>query len=68
MPNTPRPHNSDELRASIARLSKYSEQLRELARKNDEEAASIMERVKELERRLAEAEPPKAKKTSGKLG
>jgi len=68
MPNTPRPHNSDELRASIARLSKYSEQLRELARKNDEEAAIIMERVKELERRLAEAEERKARKTSEKLG
>lgn len=67
MPNKPRPHDSAELRASIARLSKYSEQLRDLARKNDEEAATIMERVKELERRLAESEQRKAKKTSGKL-
>jgi len=39
-----------------------------MARRNDEEAATIMERVKELERRLAESEQRKARKTSGKLG
>ena len=67
MPNTPRPYDSDELRASIKRLSEYSEQLRELAKKNDEEAAYVMERVKALELRLAESEQRKAKKTTDRI-
>jgi cytochrome c556 len=64
---TPLPHDSDALRADIARLSKHSEKLRAEAKKNSDEAGRIIERVKDIERRLAESDVKKAKKTSGRI-
>ena len=64
---TPLPFSSEELRADILRLSKYSEQLRVEAKKNAEQADALVRRVREIEKRLEEAKARKAKKTTGRI-
>lgn len=58
----------DDLRADILRLSKQSEELREVARKNAREAAALTKHIKELEQRVAAENVRKAKKSSRRLG
>lgn len=46
---------SDDLRADIQRLSKQSEELREVACRNAREAAALTKHIKEIEQRVAAA-------------
>ena len=62
MPNeeTSRPHDSEELCASIKRLAQQSEKLRAEAKKNAEQADKIVQKIAALKRRIT-------KKTSGRI-
>ena len=62
---TPLPHDSASLRESIKKLSRQSEQLKEAAKKNAEEADAITARLKAIEKMLIANQ--KMKKTSGRI-